>query len=1103
MSIIATATRRRVTIGMATLTAVLFGLIALSELKITLLPDLSYPTLTVRTEYTGAAPVEIENLITEQVEEALGVVKNVRRIRSVSRASQSDVVLEFTWGTNMDMAALEVREKLELIQLPLDVRKPTLLRFDPSTQPVLRYGLLGASKGDTFNEVELKQLRRYADEQLKKRIEPISGVAAVKIGGGLEDEIQVDIDQQKLKQLNIDVGTVIERLRAENVNISGGRLDEGSQRFLVRTINQFADVNEIGNMLLLPNSNATLRLKDVATVRQGYKERESIIRVDGREAVELAVYKEGDANTVAVADLVNALMKRLEDDKQLPTGASLVRIDDQSRFIKSSLDEVYSNALFGGLLSILVIFLYLRDVRATIVIGLSLPVSIIATFFFMGQFGLTLNIMSLGGLALATGMVVDAAIVVLENIQRLRDSGMGIVEAAIKGTQEVGMAVTASVLTSVAVFLPLVFVEGVAGQLFRDQALTVSISLLASLVVSLTLIPMLASLEQVGAAAMDAASAESKPHPANPQEGRFMRIVRGAIRGFAKVVSVVFVFVTKWLIRGFRGLGWLLGLVLNPAAKWVMAMQVKQENTYAAVLPWVLRNPVRVLGTAFAAFALAVAMIPSLGLDLVPQLAQGQFEATLKLPPGTPLAETDSVVRAMEATKDDRIATIYGVSGSGTRLDANPTESGENVARLIVTLPPGSRRAEEEAAMDALRVRSRELGITDATFARPALLNFTTPLEVELASYDLERLQRAGKLVAAALAQNDRFADVKSSVESGQPEIQIRFDQERAAALGLSTRDIADQVVRKVRGEVATRHTFGDRKIDVLVRARADDRASVEDIKNLIVNPSSDRPVTLMAVADVVATEGPGEIRRSDQERVALVSANLAYGDLGTAGSEATRIISSLQLPAGVSFKVSGQSEELKASTNSLIFALALAVFLVYLVMASQFESLLHPFVILFSIPLAIVGCVIGLKLFGMPISVIAGIGIIMLAGIVVNNAIVLIDRVNQLRGEGVSKFDALIEGARSRLRPIAMTTVTTLVGFLPLAMGLGDGAEIRQPMAITVIAGLTVSTLLTLIVIPVMYNLMDRRSDAEYVAAAAREAKDRREAESAEFLTH
>jgi HAE1 family hydrophobic/amphiphilic exporter-1 len=481
MSLVEVSTRRRVTIFMATITVCLFGMIALFDLKVNLLPDLSYPTLTVRTEYSGAAPVEIENLISEPVEEALGVVKNVRRVKSVSRAGQSDVVLEFAWGTDMDLAGLEVREKLEVLMLPLEATRPQLLRFDPSTEPILRYALMGVGASDTFNEAELKQLRRFADEQLKKRLEPVTGVAAVKIGGGLEDEIQVQIDQQKLKQLNLSVGQVIDRLRAENVNVSGGRLDEGSQRYLVRTINQFATFDEIGAMLLSPDGEVTLRLRDVATVQQGFRERESVIRVNGREAVEIAIYKEGDANTVAVAERVQKAVSQLQEAKQLPANAKLENIDDQSRFIRGSLDEVKSAAIQGGLLSILVIFLFLRDAWSTFVIGVSLPVSIIATFFFMGQFGISLNVMSLGGLALATGMVVDAAIVVLENISRLRDKGVGILEAAIKGTQEVGMAVTASVLTSVAVFFPLVFVEGVSGQLFRDQALTVTISLLVSL----------------------------------------------------------------------------------------------------------------------------------------------------------------------------------------------------------------------------------------------------------------------------------------------------------------------------------------------------------------------------------------------------------------------------------------------------------------------------------------------------------------------------------------------------------------------------------------------------------------------------------------------
>lgn len=1088
MSLIELSTRRRVTIGMATVTMVLFGFIGLSGLKVNLLPDLSYPTLTVRTEYTGAAPAEIENLVTEPVEEVLGVVKNVRRIKSVSRASQSDVTLEFIWGTDMDMAGLEVREKLEVLTLPLEVSRPQLLRFDPSTQPILRLALLGGTESSAANEAELKQLRRFGDDELKKRLEPVAGVAAVKVGGGLQDQVQVEIDQQRLKQLNLSVGSVIERLRNENVNVSGGRLDEGAQRYLVRTINQFATVEEISNLLLRSDGEITLRLKDVANVYQGFKEREAIIRVDGREAVEIAIYKEGDANTVLVAEALKKVIKQLEERKALPGSAKLLIIDDQSQFIRSALDEVKSAAVIGGLLSILVIYLFLRDARATFVIGVSLPISIIATFFFMDQWGLSLNIMSLGGLALATGMVVDAAIVVLENIASLREKGMSVVAAAIKGTQDVAMAVTASVLTSVAVFFPLVFVEGVAGQLFRDQALTVTIALLVSLVVSLTLIPMLASIEWGKSPLLSAHMDSAKP----VVRSKWQRILLWLPQVIGRLIRITLFYLVRLFARIVGIVSKVLGWVLSPAAALVQRSQTHVERRYAKFLPWALTHPLPILGFSALAFVLSLLVVPSLGLDLVPQLAQGQFEATFKLAPGSPLARTDSITRAFQEQhrSDPGVQSIFGVSGSGTRLDANPTESGENVARLLVTLKPGSRSADEARVMAEMRETANGLGIQDATFSRPALLNYTTPLEIEIASFDLDRLQQAGQVIAAALRSDDRYADVKSTVEGGQPEIQIRFDQERAAALGLSTRQISDQVVRKVRGEVATRYNFQDRKIDVLVRAQEADRASVEDIRNLIVNPESDKPVTLAAVASVDATEGPGEIRRSNQERVALISANLHYGDLGTAADEARRLIADAELPGGVNVRVSGQSDELDASVNSLIFALALAIFLVYLVMASQFESLLHPFVILFSIPLAIVGAVLGLKLFGMPLSVIAAIGIIMLAGIVVNNAIVLIDRVNQLRAEGVEKLAAIVEAGRSRLRPIVMTTLTTLVGFLPLALGLGDGAEIRQPMAVTVIAGLLVSTLLTLIVIPVMYMLLDRKGDQHYVAMARRAAE-------------
>ena len=398
--------RRRVTVAMVTVSMLLFGLLALGNLKVNLLPDISYPTLTVRTEYTGAAPMEIETLVSEPVEEALGVVKGVRKLRSISRTGQSDVTLEFAWGTDMDMAGIEVRDKLELIQLPLEAESPVLLRFDPSTEPIMRLGLAGRSDGEGFDVAELKRLRRYADEELKKRLEPLDGVAAVKVSGGLEDEVQVDIDQQRLAQLRIPTERVIERLAQENVNVSGGAIDEGSQRYLVRTINQFSSIEQMSELLVTVENGTPVRLRDIATISQGYKEREAIIRIDGREAVELAVYKEGDANTVAVAEAVKAQLDRVQEN--LPEAATLTTVDDQSIFIRQSLREVQMAALEGGILAILIIFFFLRDGWSTFVISLSLPISLIATFFFMGQLGLSLNVMSLGGLALATGMGVPA-----------------------------------------------------------------------------------------------------------------------------------------------------------------------------------------------------------------------------------------------------------------------------------------------------------------------------------------------------------------------------------------------------------------------------------------------------------------------------------------------------------------------------------------------------------------------------------------------------------------------------------------------------------------------------------------------------------------------
>jgi HAE1 family hydrophobic/amphiphilic exporter-1 len=472
----------------------------------------------------------------------------------------------------------------------------------------------------------------------------------------------------------------------------------------------------------------------------------------------------------------------------------------------------------------------------------------------------------------------------------------------------------------------------------------------------------------------------------------------------------------------------------------------------------------------------------SVGTELVPQLEQGRFEVELEATPGTPLEETDRLAAGLQALAAEQpgVGFSYGVAGSGNRIDANPTESGENIARMLVVMAPGSDVSQQNDVIASLRDKASESVGLETNFAAPELLSFDKPLEIEIQGYDLAALRSASDDVLRRLRSSDRFADVESSVERGHPEIQIFFDQERAAALGLTVKQISDQVVGKIRGRVATRYSWRDRKIDVLVRLSEQERQSISAIRELIVNPESERPVPLSAVAEIRVAEGPSEIRRSDQERVALVQANLAYGDLGSAVDEAEALLADLQLPYGLSMQITGQSEEMQASFRSLWFALALAVFLVYLVMASQFESLLHPFVILFSIPLAAIGVALALWLTDTRLSVIVFIGLIMLAGIVVNNAIVLVDLINQLRAGGSERIEAIREAARLRLRPIMMTTLTTVLGLLPMALGLGEGAEMRSPMAITVIGGLLTSTLLTLVVVPVMYSILDRRADTE-----------------------
>ena len=1049
------ATERRVTIVMLMVAIVLFGMVSLSRLKLNLLPDISYPTMTVRTELTGAAPVEIESLLTKPIEEAVGVVRNVRLVRSVSRSGQSDVTIEFLWGTDMDIAGVDVREKLDVLFLPLEAERPLLLRFDPSSEPIVRLGLL--FKDDASSEVEapearLKSIRRLAEDRVKTDLEAEEGTAAVKVSGGLEDEIQIRVDQQKLSQLGISIDQIASRIRAENVNLSGGRLEEGNQRFLVRTLNEFQSVDEFRTAIIANVADRPVYLRDVAAVERGFKEREAITRVKGRESVELAIYKEGDANTVQVARRIDRRIERIRES--LPEDIELVKIHDQSTFISSAVNDVRIAAILGGLIAILVLYGFLRDSRATTIVGIAIPVSVIGTFLLMYTNDISLNIMSLGGIALAVGMLVDNSIVVLENIVRKKEQGQGILEAAQNGTAEVGGAVVAATLTTIAVFFPMVFISGIAGQLFRDQALTVTFALVFSLIVALTLIPMLASL---GAGSRYDDGSDGKP------AGRFTRSVAFVVRVFGAVFFAI------------RKIFWLLLWVPT----WVMQrLYAAAAAVYPGLLRWSLSHRILVVAAAAIIFVATMSLVPRLGTELIPQFSQGEFNVDLRLPPGAPLTQTDQAIQATQraAAGIDAVALNYSVAGTGNRLDANPVDAGDNTGTLSIALHPGSGRQAENRTMNVMRAELAQLPGVQYEFSRPALLSFSSPLQVEISGYDLDGLARVSQRVLDAMSASTRFSDVKTTVERGNPEIQIVFDQERAAKLGLSVRDIANRVVANVRGELATRYTWRDKKIDVLVRSVDTHQSSIDEIRSLIVNPTSVRPVTLDAVATVTVSQGPSEIRRIAQERVAIITANLAYGDLGAAALEAGDIVSRIPMPNGITALVSGQSEEMEASFESMQFALALAVFLVYLVMASQFESLIHPLVILFTIPLALVGAVLALFITGTTVNIVAFIGVIMLAGIVVNNAIVLVDLINQLRAQGKEQYDAIIEAGNARLRPILMTSLTTALGLLPMAMGFGEGSEVRTPMAITVIGGLVVSTLLTLLVIPVVYSLMDRK---------------------------
>ncbi len=1091
-----------------TVTAVLlFGAVSLDRLALNLLPEISYPSLTVQTDYEDAAPEEIEALVTRPVEEAVGTVSGLNRISSASRAGQSEVVLEFRWNTDMDFAGIDVREKLDLVKFPREVQRPVILRFDPANDPILRIQLHGG--------FTLAQLRDIAEREIKQRVEAVPGVAAVKIAGGREEQIRIEIDERKVASLGIPITEVTSILRQENLNQASGSLYDYDRNYLVRMVNEFRTVEEVRDIVVADRDGRQVVLRDIAEVWRGSKERDIIARFNGEESVEMAVFKEGDSNTVSVSEAVADLLERLKREATYAAGLESAIVFDQAQFIRQSIQNVLLSALVGGLLATFVLFVFLKDGRSTVIVAVSIPISVMATFAAMYQSGITLNIMSLGGVALGVGMLVDNSIVVLEAVQRYRKPGVPLAEAVYTGTSEVAMPVVASTLTTVAVFLPTVFVEGVAGQLFRDQALTITFSLLASLAVAITVIPMLLAVRlqppEEGLGHVGAAMTAAPRHAA-------LRFARSVIRFVSVEAPRVLVMDTKQALGVFR-----TGFrrITRPALAAFDTSFAALSGHYTALLKRSLDHKGTVMFVVAASVVVAGGLALNLGADLIPPLSQGEFSFILTLPQGSPIEATDAAMKRIEerAREISGTAMVFSNVGGSQDQQFSTADLEEHVGTLHVVMANPDDTAAEALAIERIREVIADTPGAEQQFERPALFSFKTPVEVEVFAFSLEDQRLAVDLIAARMARIEGVKDIETTTRPGGPEVQIRFDRHRLASLGLQENQVATVLRNKIRGDVASRYRDGDRQIDILVRVDEMDRNAVVDIENMVINSASRRrgdsdsngssgrtqrqrtgdsqeneastpaetgtvaerrfvPVRLGQVASVEMVRGPAEIRRIRSQRAAIVTANLSGRDLASVSDEirAALVELSAELPVEATAAVGGQQEELETSYRSLGFALALAVFLVYLVMASQFESLLHPFVILLTVPLSLVGVVFALLVTGTEISVVVLLGAIVLAGIAVNNSIVLIDFTNRLRADGRSKRQALIEAGAIRLRPILMTSLTTLLGLVPMAFGWGEGDEVRSPMAVAVIGGLLASTPLTLIIIPVVYDLLDRR---------------------------
>jgi HAE1 family hydrophobic/amphiphilic exporter-1 len=1149
---LAGAARRPVAVLMVVAAVVVFGLVSYGRLDLALLPDLNYPTLTVRTEFGGAGPRDVDKRITEVLEKRLATTSGLVAMTSVSRSSFSDITLEFRWDADMTTVRSDIEAKIAAATLPDEAKRPLVLPYDPNLDPILRVAV--SARGAT--EKDLALARKLAEEEVEKELKKLKGVAAAKIRGGREREIAVHLREEDLRGTRIRLQTVSNVLQGANRNEAAGLLNEGPIEYVVRSVNELRTVEEIEDLVVKMVDGVALRIRDIGHVEESYKERELAAFLDGKEAVLVEVYKKADANLVAVASAVRERLFAASEAKKpesrgrrrgggghrrrggapsigevkslsasLQDWVTLKVLTDQSRFIEGAIREVRDTALLGGLLAILVLYLFLRNALSTFIAGSVIGICIVATFAPMFLAGVSLNIMSLGGLALGVGMLVDNAIVVLESAARKRAQGLAPLEAAVQGVGEVAGAITASTLTSVCVFFPIVFVEeaGIAGQIFRDLALTVVFSILVSLAVALFVIPMcLATIPRLAPE-----GAVRKPRARFGWRG--VLLGDRTVLAWAKLrrrsplgklwFGAWFVVALPFLLLGrLIGLALRLGIyalvalaglvgrlgraVFRPLSTGFLGLYGALERSYPAFLRACLAQRALVCLLALAALVYAGWRASTLSPDLIPEAWTGEFEVKVSFAPGTPLERTAARMREVEALVRERPEVAWVAATVGVEADADrAADEGEHTAHLTVNLEPPFRtpEAEREVRHAVDRAVRSVPDVLPPEFLPSTLFRFAIPLRLVFfggGEEDLGRIARAAEETAVELRKLRGIDSVQAGFGRGAREIRLAFDRVALFRFGLSAEEVANRVRAKIQGQIPTALVEGSTRTDIRVRLQQSDRDTLRDLVNLDVAPPGAKSLPLHRVLDgePVVAEGPGEIRRVGGRHAAVVTAAYEGLQLERISARAAAIARPVAARHGVDVEVAGRSREAKQSTQALLYALLLAVFLVYAVMAAQFESLWQPVLIMVSLPLAAVGAIIALDLLALPLSVVVLLGTILLVGIAVNNAIVLVDCINRRRADYATLREAIVHAARERLRPILMTTATTILGLLPLTgllaglpgaeslpLGLGGGeaAELRAPMAITVIGGLLTSTLLTLVVVPVLYDVGARRGRA------------------------